>query len=121
MKEIGLAITMFFNSLLGGVDPQLSNDRGAIESIKKEIKILQRDIEWETVTTSDYATRWVKIKKINDRIDKLKADIKTIEKRAQLKEKWAAEDSLEIIKKYPPIELKLEKPSQSKDDDSMKI
>ena len=51
MKEIVLSITMFFNSLLGGVDPQLSNDRGAIESIKKEIKILQRDIEWETVTT----------------------------------------------------------------------
>jgi hypothetical protein len=117
MKEIVLSITMFFNSLLGGVDPQLSNDRGAIESIKKEIKILQRDIEWETVTTSDYATRWVKIKKINDRIDKLKADIKTIEKRAQLKEKWAAEDSLEIIKKYPPLELKPE----VKDDNSMKI
>lgn len=105
MKEIGLSIMLFFNTLLGGVDPALSNERAAIANIKKEIKILQRQIEWESVTTSDYATRWVKIKKINDKIDNLKNQIKTIEVRAKIKEKWAAEDSLEIIKQYPPLKL----------------
>ena len=108
MKEVGLSIMLFFNTLLGSVDPTLSNERGAIANIKKEIKILQRQIEWESVTTTDYATRWVKIKKINDKIDNLKNQIKTIEVRAKIKEKWAAEDSLEIIKQYPP--LKLEEP-----------
>ena len=67
MKEVGLSIMLFFNTLLGSVDPTLSNERGAIENIKKEIKLLQRQIEWES-----------------------------------------AEDSLEIIKQYPP--LKLEEP-----------
>ena len=47
MKEIGLAITMFFNSFLGGVDPQLSNDRGTIESIKKEIKKIELLLEYK--------------------------------------------------------------------------
>jgi vacuolar-type H+-ATPase subunit I/STV1 len=105
MKEVGLSIMLFFNSLLGGVDPALSDERGAIANIKKEIKVLQREIEWESVTITDYATRWVKIKKINDKIDNLKNQIKTIEVRAKLKEKWAAEDSLEIIKQYPPLKL----------------
>ncbi len=108
MKEVGLSIMLFFNTLLGGVDPALSNERGAIANIKKEIKVLQRQIEWESVTTTDYAARWVKIKRINDKIDNLKNQIKTIEVRAKMKEKWAAEDSLEIIKQYPP--LKLEEP-----------
>lgn len=99
---------LFFNTLLGGLDPALSNERGAIANIKKEIKVLQREIEWESVTTTDYAARWVKIKKINDKIDNLKNQIKTIEVRAKIKEKWAAEDSLEIIKQYAP--LKLEEP-----------
>jgi len=121
MKEVGLSIMLFFNTLLGGVDPALSNERDAIANIKKEIKVLQREIEWESVTITDYATRWVKIKKINDKIDNLKNQIKTIEVRAKLKEKWAAEDSLEIIKQYPPIELKLEKTSESKDDKSINI
>ena len=105
MKEVGLSIMLFFNTLLGGVDPALSNERGAIENIKKEIKVLQRQIEWESVTTTDYAARWVKIKRINDKIDNLKNQIKTIEVRAKIKEKWAAEDSLEIIKQYPPLKL----------------
>lgn len=105
MKEVGLSIMLFFNTLLGGVDPALSNERGAIANIKKEIKVLQRQIEWESVTTTDYAARWVKIKRINDKIDNLKNQIKTIEVRAKIKEKWAAEDSLEIIKQYPPLEL----------------
>jgi vacuolar-type H+-ATPase subunit I/STV1 len=105
MKEVGLSIMLFFNTLLGGVDPALSNERDAIANIKKEIKVLQRQIEWESVTITDYATRWVKIKKINDKIDNLKNQIKTIEVRAKLKEKWAAEDSLEIIKQYPPLKL----------------
>ena len=46
MKEVGLSIMLFFNTLLGGVDPALSNERGAIANIKKEIKVLQRQIEW---------------------------------------------------------------------------
>jgi len=105
MKEVGLSIMLFFNTLLGGLDPALSNERGAIANIKKEIKVLQREIEWESVTTTDYAARWVKIKKINDKIDNLKNQIKTIEVRAKIKEKWAAEDSLEIIKQYPPVKF----------------
>jgi hypothetical protein len=109
MKEVGLSIMLFFNTLLGGVDPALSNERGAIANIKKEIKVLQRQIEWESVTTTDYAARWVKIKKLNDKIDKLKNEIKTIEVRAKIKEKWAAEDSLEIIKQYPPVKLEEQK------------
>jgi len=109
MKEVGLSIMLFFNTLLGGVDPALSNERGAIENIKKEIKILQRQIEWESVTITDYATRWVKIKKLNDKIDNLKSQIKTIEVRAKLKEKWAAEDSLDVIKQYPPLKVEEQK------------
>ena len=109
MKEVGLSIMLFFNTLLGGVDPALSNERGAIENIKKEIKILQRQIEWESATITDYASRWVKIKKLNDKIDKLKNQIKTIEVRAKLKEKWAAEDSLDVIKQYPPLKVEEQK------------
>jgi hypothetical protein len=42
---------------------------------------------------------------------------------SELKKKWAAEDSLELLKKYPPIELKKDEESsvEKKEDYNMKI
>ena len=90
---------LFLNTLTSSVDPSLSNERKTYNQIKKEIKALERKIEWVEVTDDNYASRAVKTKEITDEITKLNGKIVKIEKVANLKDKWAKEDSLTKSKK----------------------
>ena len=105
MKELGMSIMLLLNTIGGSVDPKFSDEAPLVESIKTEIKEMHRKIEWIDATDSDYASKYVRIEKITKDIAKKKEQLKNIEKRAKLKQKWASEDSLEIRKKYPPIKL----------------
>ena len=90
---------LFFNTLTTSVDPNLSDERKTIQQINKEIKSLERRVEWIQVTDEDYASRTVRTNKITDEITKLKGKIVKIEKVAKLKEKWAVQDSVSLSKK----------------------
>ena len=90
---------LFFNTLTSSIDPSLSDERKTVNQIKKEIKSLERKIEWVEVTDENYASRAVKTKEITDEITKLNGKIVKIEKVAILKDKWAKEDSLTKSKK----------------------
>jgi hypothetical protein len=90
---------LFFNTLTSSIDPSLSDERKSVNQIKKEIKSLERKIEWVEVTDENYASRAVKTKEITDEITKLNGKIVKIEKVAILKDKWAKEDSLTKSKK----------------------
>jgi hypothetical protein len=96
---------LLFNTLGGSVDPKFSDEAPLVEAIKTEIKEMQRKIQWIDATDEDYASKYVRIEKISKDIVKKKEQLKNMEKRAKLKQKWALEDSLEIRKKYPPIVL----------------
>ena len=90
---------LFLNTLTSSIDPSLSDERKEVKQIKKEIKSLERKIEWVEVTDENYASRAVKTKDITDEITKLNGKIVKIEKVANLKDKWAKEDSLTKSKK----------------------
>ena len=109
MKEIGLAITMLFNSAVGPVTQPL-DEKGQLELIKTEIKKLEREIEWIDATDGDYATKWVKMDKIKKSVDDKKQKLVQIQKLVNLRNKWAKEDSLELLKKYPQIKVQKEIP-----------
>lgn len=104
MKEIGLAITMLFNSAIGTVNEQL-DEKGQLDLIKIEIKKLEREIEWIDASDGDYAAKWLKIDKIKKNVDDKKQKLTQIQKLVNLRNKWAKEDSLELLKKYPPIKV----------------
>jgi LysM repeat protein len=87
MKEIGLAITMLFNSAVGPISQPL-DEKGQLDLIKTEIKKLEREIEWIDATDGDYAAKWL----------------------VNLRNKWAKEDSLELLKKYPQIKVEKQIP-----------
>jgi hypothetical protein len=91
IDKITLSLMLFFNTLTSSIDPSLSDERKSVNQIKKEIKSLERKIEWVEVTDENYASRAVKTKE-NGKIVK-------IEKVAILKDKWAKEDSLTKSKK----------------------
>jgi hypothetical protein len=99
IDKITLSLMLFFNTLTSSIDPSLSDERKSVNQIKKEIKSLERKIEWVEVTDENYASRAVKTKDITDEITKLNGKIVKIEKVAILKEKWAKEDSLTKSKK----------------------
>ena len=99
IDKITLSLMLFLNTLTSSVDPSLSNERKTYNQIKKEIKALERKIEWVEVTDDNYASRAVKTKEITDEITKLNGKIVKIEKVANLKDKWAKEDSLTKSKK----------------------
>jgi hypothetical protein len=99
IDKITLSLMLFFNTLTSSIDPNLSDERKSVNQIKKEIKSLERKIEWVEVTDENYASRAVKTKEITDEITKLNGKIVKIEKVAILKEKWAKEDSLTKSKK----------------------
>ena len=99
IDKITLSLMLFFNTLTSSIDPSLSNERKSYNQIKKEIKSLERKIEWIEVTDDNYASRAVKTKGITDEITKLNGKIVKIEKVANLKDKWAKEDSLTKSKK----------------------
>jgi hypothetical protein len=99
IDKITLSLMLFLNTLTSSIDPSLSDERKAVNQIKKEIKSLERKIEWVEVTDENYASRAVKTKDITDEITKLNGKIVKIEKVANLKDKWAKEDSLTKSKK----------------------
>ena len=99
IDKITLSLMLFLNTLTSSIDPSLSNERKSYNQIKKEIKSLERKIEWVEVTDENYASRAVKTKEITDEITKLNGKIVKIEKVAILKDKWAKEDSLTKSKK----------------------
>ena len=99
LDKLTLSLMLFFNTLTTSVDPHHSDERKTIQQINKEIKSLQRKIEWIQVTDTDYASRTVRTNKITDEITTLKGKIVKIEKVAKLKEKWAVEDSVSLSKK----------------------
>ena len=106
MKELGLSIMMLFNTIGGTISPNFSDEEPLVETLKAEIKDSKRKIEWIETTDEDYASKYVRIEKLTKDIVKKKEQLKNIEKRAKLKQKWAVEDSVEIRKKYPEIKLK---------------
>jgi hypothetical protein len=99
LDKLTLSLMLFFNTLTTSVDPQLSDERKTIQQVNKEIKSLERKIEWIQVTDEDYASRTVRTNKITDEITNLKGKIVKIEKVAKLKEKWAVQDSVALSKK----------------------
>ena len=99
IDKITLSLMLFFNTITSSIDPSLSNERKSYNQIKKEIKSLERKIEWVEATDENYASRAVKTKEITDEITKLNGKIVKIEKVANLKDKWAKEDSLTKSKK----------------------
>jgi len=105
MKELGMSIMLLFNTLGGSIDPKFSDEAPLVEAIKVEIREMQRKIQWIETTDEDFASKYVRIDKLSKDIIKKKEQLKNMEKRAKLKQKWALEDSLEIRKKYPPIKL----------------
>jgi hypothetical protein len=99
IDKITLSLMLFFNTLTSSIDPSLSDERKSVNQIKKQIKSLERRIEWVEVTDENYASRAVKTKGITDEITKLNGEIVKIEKVANLKDKWAKEDSLSKLTK----------------------
>jgi len=99
IDKITLSLMLFLNTLTSSIDLSLSDERKAVNQIKKEIKSLERKIEWVEVTDENYASRAVKTKDITDEITKLNGKIVKIEKVANLKDKRAKEDSLTKSKK----------------------
>jgi hypothetical protein len=105
MKELWMSIQLLFNTVGGSIDPKFSDEAPLVETIKVEIREMQRKIQWVETTDEDFASKYVRIDKLSKDIVKKKEQLKNMEKRAKLKQKWALEDSLEIRKKYPPIVL----------------
>lgn len=99
LDKIAVSLMIFFNSLTSSIDPKLSDERNTVNRINKEVKVLERKIEWIQTTDESYARRTVKTNEITDEITKLKGKIVKIEKVAKLKEKWATEDSVAVSKK----------------------
>jgi hypothetical protein len=99
IDKITLSLMLFLNTLTSSIDPSLSDERKTYNQIKKEIKALERKIEWVEATDDNYASRAVKTKEITDEITKLNGKIVKIEKVVNLKDKWAKEDSLTKSKK----------------------
>ena len=99
IDKITLSLMLFFNTLTSSIDPSFSDERKTYNQIKKEIKTLERKIEWVEATDDNYASRAVKTKEITDEITKLNGKIVKIEKVVILKDKWAKEDSLTKLKK----------------------
>ena len=119
MKELIASIALLFSTpVTTDVSTNLSVERAQIESIQSEMKTYKRQNQLLEINNAmDPAAKYLQIDKNNSKIISLSQKIKEIKKIADLKRKWASEDSLELSKKYPPIELKTE----STDDNSMKL
>ena len=119
MKELLASIALLFSSpSTTDISTNQSVERAQLESISSEIKTYKRQIQLTEInTTMDVAAKYLQIEKYTKKISELNQKAKEIKKVADLKRKWAVEDSLELSKKYPPIELK----TDDKEDDSMKL
>jgi hypothetical protein len=58
MKELGMSIMLLFNTLGGSIDPKFSDEAPLVETIKIEIRELQRKIQWVDATDEDYASKY---------------------------------------------------------------
>lgn len=110
MKELSMSIMMLLNSALGTPPPTQMDEKEKFQLLKTEIKTLERKIEWIDATDGDYAAKWLKIDKIKKDVDDKKQKLAQIQKLVNLKNKWAKEDSLELLKKYPPIKVEKQIP-----------
>lgn len=120
MKELLASIALFFSNPSANTDisTNQSVERAQLETIASEVKTYKRQIQLTEInTTMDVAAKYLQIEKYTKKISELNQKAKEIKKVADLKRKWAVEDSLELSKKYPPLELKPE----DKDDNSMKL
>lgn len=99
IEKLTLSTLLFFNSIGIQIDPKLTNEKETIIQMEAQIKSLDRKRELIEVTDEDYASRTVRTNKLSDEITKLKGKIHRIEKVAKLKEKWAKEDSISLLKK----------------------
>ena len=97
LDKLSLSLLIFFNSLTSSVDPRLSDERNTVNRINKEVKVLERKIEWIQTTDENYASRTVRTNKITDEITNLKGKIVKREKVIKLLEKIALEDSVEAV------------------------
>ncbi len=94
-EKVSVSMLIFLNSIGIVLDPAIVNENKSIGLIKKEIKVLNRKIEWVEVTDDDNASKHLLVTKYNKKIDKLNNKIITIKKVSDLKLKWAKEDSLD--------------------------
>ena len=99
IEKLTLSFLLFFNSIGVRIDPKLTNEKETITQIESQIKSLDRKRELIEVTDEDYASRTVRTNKLSDEITRLKGKIHRIERVAKLKEKWAKEDSISLLKK----------------------
>ena len=126
MKELLASIALFFSSPSGNTDisTNQSAEKAQLETIASEIKTYKRQIQLTEInSTMDVAAKYLQIEKYTKKINDLNQKAKEIRKVSDLKKKWAVEDSLELLKKYPPIELKKdeETPVEKKEDYNMKL
>jgi superfamily II RNA helicase len=126
MKELLAGIALFFSTPSGNTDvsTNLSAEKEQLETIAIEIKTYKRQIQLTEIKAGlDPAAKYLQIEKYTNKINELNQKAKEIKKVSELKKKWAAEDSLELLKKYPPIELKKDEESsvEKKEDYNMKI
>jgi len=103
MKELFSGLALFFSSIFGpNVSTNQSSETAQIEIIATEIKSYKRQIQLtELNSTMDIAAKFLQIDKYQKKVEELTKKMKEIKKVAELKRKWATEDSLEIMKKYP--------------------
>lgn len=90
---------IFLNTLGINLDPAIVDDVATIDKIQKEIKILNRKIEWVEATNNDIISQSLKVERYNKKIGKLHIEISKIKKVSALKAKWAKEDSLGSLTK----------------------
>ncbi len=93
-EKVSVSMLIFLNSIGIVLDPAIVNENKSIGLIKKEIKVLNRKIEWVEATEDDNASKHLLVTKYNKKIDKLNNKIITIKKVSDLKLKWAKQDSL---------------------------
>lgn len=104
------SIMLLFSAGETPQDIKYIDETPKIMTLKKEIKELQREIEWIQVTKSDPLDKWdpvkdkyFKIGKINENLAIKKRELKSLEDKQKLKKRWAKEDSVEVIKMYPEL------------------
>lgn len=112
MKGLFGGIALFFSSIFGpSVSTNPNSEKVQIEIIESDIKAYKRQIQLlEINETMDVAAKYLQISKYQQKIEALKLKAKEVKKVSELKRKWAKEDSVEILKKYPltPDSLKKE-------------
>jgi hypothetical protein len=109
MKELLASIMLLFSSGDVPKDIKYLDETPKIMTLKEEIKNLQREIEYIEVTKYDPKDKWdpadkyFKIGKIKENLAIKSRELKLLENKQKLRQKWAKEDSVEVIKRYPEL------------------